>query len=261
MLIGLTTSINKSHNAERVNRAYIEFIQAVGGIPILLPPLTHTTDIEELFDHLQGVVLTGGGDIEPSRYGDKEIIEQTTDISPTRDIFEIKLTKMAYERDLPFLGICRGIQVMNVALGGSLHQDACSCGLTEKNHFQERPFEREIHGLNIVAGTRLATIYSEKFSCEPSANSRLEHSDESRFGHQKVSVYKRSVNSIHHQCLKNLAPGLDICAWSDDGLIEGIEAPNKTFFIGVQWHPEYLKADEPLFRAFSECARQSTKRL
>ncbi len=228
MLIGITTTFDDEKEHERVNRKYIDCIVRAGGIPLLLPRLKDKARTEELFHSLAGIVLTGGGDVDPGFYGDNIQFEETKDISRKRDMFEMQLVRLAYDHDTPLFGICRGMQVMNVALGGSLHQDVKTCELTELNHFQEQPFENCWQNLSLQSETVLASFFP--------------------------NTGEICVNSIHHQAIKRVAACLAINAISEDGLVEGIEDASKRFFLGVQWHPEYLEDNQVLFDAFCAAA-------
>ena len=141
-----------------------------------------------------------------------------------RDGFELELARLAHERSLPTLGICRGMQVMNVALGGSLYRDLNNCGVTEKQHRQNPPYhERISHKVTIAKGSLLESVVSASGNFE--------------------------VNSMHHQGVDHVAPALLVAARSEDRVVEAVEDPAKPFFLGVQWHPEYLDRHHGLFNA------------
>ena len=235
-LIGVTTSevrpTNLSQPAERSDPArpemalgmtYMRAVQRAGAIPVVIPPQPGQTGA--LLDRLDGVLLSGGPDIDPTLYRD----ESHPELGPTwRDLdeVELELAQSADERDMPVLGICRGAQTINVARGGTLYQHLPDLDGSGVVHRQTDSGETVTHGVEIVPGTRLAEIVGE---------SRLE------------------VNSFHHQAVRRLGNGLEVSARSDDGIIEAVEDPARLFLIGVQWHAEFLVErahEKALFRAF-----------
>ena len=145
-----------------------------------------------------------------------------------RDGFELELARLAHERSLPTLGICRGMQVMNVALGGSLYHDLYNCGVTEKQHRQNPPYYGISHKVTIAKGSLLESVVSASGDFE--------------------------VNSMHHQGVDHVAPALLVAARSEDRVVEAVEDPAKPFFLGVQWHPEYLDRHHGLFNALAAAA-------
>lgn len=146
-------------------------------------------------------------------------------VSVDRDAFELELAKLAHERGIPCLGICRGMQIMNVALGGSLYRDLYNCGVTERGHRQEPPYERATDEATVAQGSLLATALG------------------------RAGVFP--INSMHHQGIDHIAPGLLVSARSNDRVIEAIEDPAKEFYLGVQWHPEYLDNHSGIFTALA----------
>ena len=150
-------------------------------------------------------------------------------VSEDRDGFELELARLAHERQLPCLGICRGMQVMNVALGGSLYRDLYNCGVTERGHRQEPPYDRTTDTVTIAPNTLLAASLEA----------------EGPF----------AVNSMHHQGIDHVAEGLTVAARSGDGVVEAVEDPRRRFYLGVQWHPEYLDRHRGLFAALVDAAR------
>ncbi len=147
-------------------------------------------------------------------------------VSENRDGLELELARLAFDRGIPTLGICRGMQVLNVALGGTLYRDLCVCGITDAQHMQEKPYANAQEAASVVAGTQLDRILGT---------------------HQQGKI-----NSIHHQGVNLLAAPLTVNAWGEDGIVEGVEAPDKNFFLGVQWHPEYLENHASLFQALAD---------
>jgi putative glutamine amidotransferase len=235
-LIGITTSLTADRTPERayVNIAYIRAVQDAGGIPLLLPPHLSAEVRTALWQRLDGLVLTGGGDIDPARFGQPRH-PKTDDVAPARDELELALTRRALDDALPLLGICRGIQVLNVALGGTLVQDLPSERPGPIAHSQSEPRHEATHPVKVMGeGTRLGRVLG-----------RLE----------------LQVNSMHHQAIDRLGAGLREVAWAPDGVVEGVELPgDERFFLGVQWHPEELVAHDPaarnLFSAIVDAARR-----
>jgi len=221
-VIGIT---HDTHPDERKGpNPYVQAVKAAGGEPRLLRP-EEIGDRERLLGEVQGLLFPGGGDIDPTHYGE----EPHADLLPTdpeQDAFELEMMRRAYERDLPTLGICRGMQVMAVALGGKLIQDISMEVRGAFPHRQKADRDQETHPVDIVQESILAGI---------------------------VEPLRLGVNSFHHQAVARPVPGeLRISAEAPDGLIEAVEAPDKSFFVGVQWHPECLLHDERhrwLFRA------------
>lgn len=233
MIIGITTTYEDkgNHPIERVTVEYLRSVERAGGIPILLPPQPlPAIAIAAMLERIDGLLLTGGGDIDPAWYTTGEIAEEVTGVSNKRDEFEFGLAKAAYAVNMPTLGICRGMQIMNVAFGGSLYQDLVSGGMTKDNHVQQPPFNTMNHPVELVAGSRLAKIF-----CNES---------------------KIMTNSMHHQGIRDTAPNFFINARSTDGVVEGIEDLSKIFYLGVQWHPEYVTQSSALFETFCAEAAQ-----
>ena len=205
--------------------AYADAVAAAGGIPVIMPFIRG--DVPALIGRLDGLVLSGGADIAPSRFGDDAIHPDTYDVDPARDEFEIALVHEALSREKPVLAICRGIQVLNVALGGTLHQhvpDAFT-GIVHRQQHDGIPADQPGHVVAIVPGTALE---------------------------RTVGAERLPVNSFHHQGLKALAPDLVATATSDDGLVEAVEHRTYPDVIAVQWHPELMasasEAQAGLFR-------------
>lgn len=176
----------------------------------------------DLVRELDGLLLTGGLDIDPARYAQSRLeppaVHDPVEVDGDRDALELPLAGAALECDLPVLGICRGIQVLNVACGGDLVQDVKLLGLDRGTHYQSRrspalPSHEPGHSVRVPAGTVLADI---------------------------IGAGEAGVNSFHHQVLGRLAPGFVVCAIAPDGVIEAIESPVHRFALGVQWHPERM---------------------
>ena len=216
-----------------LNQRYVTAIEAAGGSPLMLPPGLSDESLRAIFDRLDGLLLSGGGDIHPACYSE-DPHPATAEISAERDAMEIALTRWAVEREKAMLSICRGIQVFNVALGGSLVQDIPTQWPGSLKHtFQPTEVARDYiaHAVQIESGTRLRDV---------------------------MQVDRAGVNSWHHQSIKQVAPGLKVTALSPDGVIEAVELPGHRFALGVQWHPEWLYDHQSemarLFEALVEAA-------
>jgi putative glutamine amidotransferase len=213
---------------------YVRSVEQAGGQPRVLEVGQSPRDI---LGTLDGLLLTGGGDVDPAFYGEDRHAA-VYDAEPGRDEFEIDLARRAVDADLPVLAICRGAQVLNVASGGSLVQHIPSAVQTELPHSIKEPHDAIAHGVTVVPGSRL----------------------ERALGAAVVAETCR-VNSRHHQAMKTLGRDLVVSATAPDGVVEAIEVPSKQFCIGVQWHPEnFWRTGEfsPLFDAFLAAARERT---
>jgi putative glutamine amidotransferase len=238
-LIAVSTSVTVDKYPERayVNAAYLNAVQQAGGVPVPLPPQLEPGARAEILKHVSGVLLTGGGDVDPSRFG--EAAHPTTcEVSGARDALEIDLTQWALARRAPLLAVCRGLQVLNVALGGSLYQDIPSEPGSPLDHsqtgLQGKARNVTTHQVKVREGSRLATI---------------------------LGALDVDVNSFHHQAIKQLGRGLADVAWAPDSIVEGVELVDPAqFVVGVQWHPEELvlqdRAALNLFAALVDRARQ-----
>jgi putative glutamine amidotransferase len=216
---------------------YLDAIQAAGGLPVLVPETLPNEDAQQLYRLLDGVILPGGGDLDPQVYGETQHAA-TNSIDPDRDRVELYLTRQAVADHKPFFGICRGVQVLNVALGGTLYQDLPSEFPKALPHYFRAPeFPRDHPG---------HTIQVE----EESLLARC------------LGTPLVEVNSRHHQAPRQIAPGLKIVARAPDGVIEALELDDHPFALGVQWHPENLQAHAPmrgLFEQFVEAARRAQR--
>jgi putative glutamine amidotransferase len=226
-LIGVTTSITVGTAPERayVNSTYLFAVQQAGGVPVALPPQLSAASLARLVRGLDGLLLTGGGDLDPALFG--EAPHPTLyDVAPARDTLEISAVRIALERGLPILAVCRGIQLLNVALGGSLFQDVGADPGTTLRHGQTEPRDQPTHTVTVKPGSRLA---------------------------ETLGTDELEVNSMHHQALKVLGEGLVPVAWAPDQLVEGVEMTDaERFVLAVQWHPEELCRDsEPARRLFA----------
>lgn len=230
-LIGISVGAGNSHEANgtalRVRSTYPRAVAAAGGIPLLIPLEMDEQALRAIYERLDGMVLTGGGDIEPSRYG-AEASPLTVGVHAGRDQIEIQLAQWAVEDDKPLLGICRGNQVLNVALGGTLIQDIHEeiPGSLEHDHSTDDWFTRLPHGVKFARGSKIHTALG-------------------------LDGDRLAVNTMHHQSVGTVASSLCVVASADDGVIEGIEHPERRFIVGVQWHPEALFSQhEPHLRLF-----------
>ena len=193
-----------------------------------------TESPRKVLNEVDGILLTGGGDVDPVFYGDDRH-PLTDDAEPGRDEFEIDLARRAMSEDVPLLAICRGAQVLNVAAGGTLVQDIPSAIESELTHSITEPKDLECHDIDVVTGSKLSAVLGGRLN--PACSCR--------------------VNSRHHQSVGRPGEGLVVSARAADGVIEGIEKPDAAFCVGVQWHPEnFWRSGEfkPLFEAFVEAA-------
>jgi putative glutamine amidotransferase len=226
-LVGVTISCDgRRPGFFSLRQDYVRSIEKAGGLPVVLTPGA-AAEAAELLERIEGLVLTGGGDIDPALYG-QERHASVSEVQPERDAFEVALARRALDRDVPLLAICRGHQVLNVATGGTLIQDIASSLAGAENHDPERERWELSHDVRIRPGSQLARI----------------------LGRDRVAV-----NSFHHQAVKDLGEGLEATAWAvGDGVVEAIEAPDRRFAVGVQWHPESFwnrpGGFAPLFEAF-----------
>jgi putative glutamine amidotransferase len=219
---------------EFLHRAYAEMIRRAGGVPVLLPNPADPEEVERLVGALDGLLLTGGEDLEPHRFKE-DVQTKTLELAPDRDQFEIMAVQQADKIGLPILGICRGIQSLNVAYGGSLYQDLLE--QREKptnNHSRGGLFYRRFHDVTIEKATRLYEI----------------------IGDDKIRV-----STAHHQAVKDLGRDLQVNAHApEDRVIEGVEVPGQRFVLAVQWHPEIMPEDDQntqrLAEAFITAARR-----
>jgi putative glutamine amidotransferase len=229
-LIGLCAALEQARfgvwddRASILSHSYMEAVQRAGGVAIMLPP-DPNADPDQLLDVVDGLILAGGRDIDPATYGAER--DETTDEPHTlRDAFEIALAQRAMERDIPLLGVCRGMQLMNIARGGTLVQDLPA-------HLGHRrtvgTFDGNDHPVRLAPGSLAARAAGEE---------------------------RHGTLSHHHQGIERVGDGLAVSGWSDDDeLPEALEDPELRFALGVQWHPE-ADPDSPVIAALVEAARR-----
>jgi putative glutamine amidotransferase len=231
-VIGLTTYLERAEfgvwdtEAALLHRNYLDCVLQAGGLPVLLPPVAAADDAdvcETLLSRVDGLVLTGGADVDPSRYGHPP--HSSTVSRPGRDGAEFALLDAALRRGLPVLGVCRGMQVLNVACGGSLVQH-----LPERiGNAEHQPAPATFGGttVSVAEGSRVAAVLGTETKC----------------------------HCYHHQAVDRLGEGLTAVGWAQDGTVEAVELPGEQFAVGVQWHPEQDSSDVRLFAALVAAAR------
>jgi putative glutamine amidotransferase len=240
-LIGISGNIRVLDGTDRagVNAAYVHSIAKAGGVPILLTPPIAPAGADRAVEFLDGLVLTGGHDLDPHWY-DSPPSPALGPLDRQRDEFELALFHAARTRGLPILGICRGLQLVNVAMGGTLIQDLPSEQPGEVHHDPAGPRDARTHAIRLSAGSRL---------------------------HQALGTGFLETNSFHHQAIRELAPGLAVTARADDGLIEAVESRDEGgWLLAVQWHPEEFhrdrdSPDQRLFHALVEAASRRVRPL
>jgi putative glutamine amidotransferase len=232
-LIGLTTSNGRKTDNIHIPKTYVEAIRAAGGLAVLIPAGTRPEQVPLLRKALNGLLIIGGADIDPELFGEENDAHVQLD-GRERDELEIALVQAAVDTDWPLLGICRGLQVINVALGGSLYTHIPDQLPGALKHNMDTKTQRDVlaHSVDIQPSTRIASI---------------------------VGTGELKVNSLHHQGIRRLGERLLATSASPDGLVESIEIPGHAFALGVQWHPECLPDSAPmrcLFSAFVEKAAE-----
>lgn len=230
-VIAITCDYEYSNKNSKIHEDYYRAISIFGGLPMLLPG-NNIEDIENIFNIIDGVLITGGDDVDPSLYGEPPHIK-LGNVNPYRDEFELALAQRAIGMGMPVLGICRGAQIMNVAMGGTLYQDIDSqFRETPIAHRQKAPTWYGIHDAIIDRDSILYSIVGQE-------NIR--------------------VNSFHHQAVKEVAPGFTAVAHAPDGVVEAIAKDDHPFIVGVQWHPEKMIGKQEHSRHIFERFVISTK--
>lgn len=231
-LIGLTGGLGRNQSGStvcQVGQAYVTAIQKAGGIPFLIPTGINTDSLQALIRRLDGLLLTGGGDLDPVRFNGRPH-PKVYGISPERDILELQLIEEILETNKPLMAICRGIQVLNVAFGGTLHTHIADQVKNALKHdwFPGYPRDKLAHTVSLKCESLLHDI----------------------FGADEIPV-----NSLHHQGIAQVGEGLEAIGFAPDGLVEALVVKDAGFALGVQWHPECLPDDpgmQALFIAFVE---------
>ncbi|HEX2093838.1 MAG TPA: gamma-glutamyl-gamma-aminobutyrate hydrolase family protein [Longimicrobiaceae bacterium] len=240
-LIVVTTTLGPGGSYQlpqvQLNVQYVTAVEEPGGTALLLTPGHTPESIHRLVGLAHGLVLTGGEDVDPARYGQEPHPELGT-VNRPRDEIEFAALGEALRRRMPVLAICRGCQLLNVAMGGTLYQDLPSQRPGRIHHEQTAPWNHRWHQARVEPGSRLHGIFG---------------------------TGELSINSFHHQAVDRLAPGLEATVWSEDGIVEGVEARDYPWVYGVQWHPERGEAHAPgderdpdrrLFWALVQAARE-----
>lgn len=233
-LIGITTRNGRDrdgHPLTSLQHSYINSIVQAGGLPVLIPENLPEEDYLDLYSHLKGILFSGGGDISLEYFNGSEH-PRIGEVDKVRDITEITLMRATVNDGKPILGICRGAQVMNVALGGTLYTHIPDQLKSALDHEYPGDLRRVlVHPVNVDKNTRSADIFGETLL---------------------------NVNSLHHQGLKDIAPGLRAAGHAPDGLVEVVEIPDHPYAVAVQWHPEWL-TDQPamqrLFNSFVDAGK------
>ncbi|TQR21280.1 gamma-glutamyl-gamma-aminobutyrate hydrolase family protein [Psychrobacillus vulpis] len=228
-VIGISSNLKEQ--VLSVSMDNIHAVMEFGGVPIVLPNME---EIESIAETIDGLLLTGGGDIDPTLFGE-EPHEGLGSITPERDAFEIAVIHRMMQLNKPILGICRGAQILNIAVGGDMYQDIHT-QIEDKllQHTQQAPRWHASHYVQVTKGTVLSEI---------------------------VQVEKMKVNSFHHQALRDIPSDFVVSAVASDGIIEAIESKNHTFVMGVQWHPESLMlkndlASSHILKAFIDACKK-----
>lgn len=227
-IIGITCSWQEDKQLHAINDYYVQAVAAAGGIPLVIPCRT-PDQAGDIYSWLDGLLLTGGPDLDPFYFGEEPRVG-LGEITPLRDQLELELCRLALKGEKPLLAICRGLQVLNVAAGGSVHQDLAP--VTRLMHSQKAPRWHPTHEVAILQDSGLYFL---------------------------AGADRYRVNSFHHQGINELGQGLAAVAWSNDNLVEAVESPDKPLkIIGVQWHPETRwDRDRFAFRLFMNLVDQA----
>lgn len=232
-LIGITPGCDYEKNVAFVKNGYCDGVNKAGGLAMIIPLSMDKDLLDVVFETCDGFVISGGPDIDAKYYGENNLMFNG-EISPHRDVLEIYLIKKAIEYNKPVFGICRGIQVMNVAMGGTLYQDIHSQIKDSEliKHSQNAPKWYPTHDVLINRGSKIWESFKKDLI---------------------------SVNSFHHQAIKDIAPGFVVTSRSPDGIAESIEYDGHIFAVGVQWHPELMWQQDntflKLFEDFVNCCK------
>lgn len=228
-VIGITSAHMEEEIATYPRQFYVEAVRNAGATPLLLP--ISDENPQKYLPILDGVILSGGSDVG-ARYFNEEPLRGGGRVYPERDKFELSLARDCVAGHKPLLGICRGMQVLNIAAGGDIYQDLHTQLSGTLDHSQKAPRYSTWHSIKVIAGSRLERIWG---------------------------VEECLVNSFHHQAVRTVAPGFKVAAIAKDGVIEAIELDNNSFSLGVQWHPEALVEDEFSRKIFQEFIKACSK--
>lgn len=283
-LIALTPNYNIEKEEPYMRPAYIRAIQHAGGIPVTLPLNNTPEDLEQLVRELDGFLFTGGPDVHPFYFGE-QTLDRCGNVSPRRDTLELALLKLVMKAKKPVLGICRGIQLLNIGLGGDIYQDLSSQFPQKFPVAHSQPFYYDLpsHTVEVVPGTLLERIVREAGQgkgVEDTYESALEITGLNSINPASIGLASTGmtaagsvstgtapagslsagmapagsvtpaviqVNSMHHQAVRKLAPGTIASGYAPEGVVEALEMPEYPgFFLAVQWHPEYLWEQDPV---------------
>ena len=242
-VIGVVPSYLPADHTLSIREHYTDAITAAGGCPLILPLTPDPSVYETIFPLVDGFLLTGGSDIDPRRYGSDEVNDKIYDVTPNREEVECLILSYAYQFDIPTLGICRGMQMMNVFFGGTLYLDLAdqfdgggvretTDGQDDIHHWQNVDYSLLTHFVDIVRASKLESVIQESM------------------------IF---TNSMHHQGIRNLAPMLKAVAFGPDGLVEGVEVRERTYIIGVQWHPEFFSGERRMSCLFTSLVQEAAK--
>ena len=232
-LIGILPLVDIERESYWMLPGYMKGIEEAGGTSVMLPLTSDKETLRKFVNYFDGFLFTGGHDVSPSLYRE-EVSAQCGECCPQRDKMETILLPMVLEQDKPVLGICRGLQLINVALGGSLYQDLPTQHPSSVCHRQPAPYDQPIHPVELVPDTPLQKCLRKE---------------------------ELPVNSCHHQGIKELASGLQPMAYAQDGLVEAVWKPGSRFVWAVQWHPEFShKVDENSRKIFRDFVKAASER-
>lgn len=231
-VIGVIPLIDYQKESLWMVPGYMEGIIEAGGLAVMLPLISDEEDLRQLVTQYDGFLFTGGQDVTPLLYNTRKL-ETCGECSSERDLMETIIFEEALKQDKPLLGICRGIQLINVLLGGTLYQDLPTQHESEIEHHMSEPYDRYIHDVNLIDHTPIKEL---------------------------LKVDQLPVNSYHHQAIREVSERLTVMAKANDGIVEGVYMKGRKFVWAIQWHPEFLyKIDEPsrkIFKAFVDASQR-----